>query len=76
MRGALAAVLLASSFRSTLGATVTSWGDGSAVVELVPGDGLLNLGGTVHGGVLAGLADLAFPSGADKQIHSSPTWLG
>jgi acyl-CoA thioesterase len=59
-RAALEVVLLASSFRSTLGASVATWGGGAAEVELVPDAGLLNLGGTVHGGVLACLADLAF----------------
>ena len=60
VRTALDAVLRASTFRSKLGVELVSWGEGAAVVALVPDASLLNLGGTVHGGVLACLADLAF----------------
>ena len=60
VRTALDAVLRASPFRSTLGVELVSWGEGAAVVALVPDASLLNLGGTVHGGVLACLTDMAF----------------
>lgn len=48
------------ALRSTLGATLDGWGPGWAEFSMRPGPGHANLGGTVHGAVLYGLADLAF----------------
>ncbi len=66
LRSRLDAVLQASAYRTHLGATLASWGDGAAVVTVVPGDATTNLGGSVHGGLLASLADLAFEAACNS----------
>jgi acyl-CoA thioesterase len=44
----------------SIGAELATWAPGSAEVRAVPGDAALNFLGTVHGGVLFSLADIAF----------------
>ena len=60
LRDELDAVLRASTMLATLGITLEEWGPGSARTRLTPGSDLLNLAGTVHGGVVVSLADAAF----------------
>ncbi|MDY7577084.1 PaaI family thioesterase [Herbaspirillum sp. RTI4] len=48
-----------SGFKDLLGHRVAEWGPDQVVVELDIGPQHLNLAGTVHGGVLASLIDVA-----------------
>ncbi len=48
------------AYRNALGAELADWGLGWSVVTATPTAALTNLAGSVHGGVIAGLADLAF----------------
>ncbi|MGW5053353.1 PaaI family thioesterase [Actinokineospora sp. NPDC004072] len=59
------AVLAAQPFSRLLGARITAFGDGTAVLELDIGDDLRQQHGFVHGGVLSYLADnaLTFAAG-------------
>jgi acyl-CoA thioesterase len=47
-------------YQKVLGARLADWGLGWATVTITPGTEAVNLAGTVHGGVIASLADLAF----------------
>ena len=58
--GRLDAVLRASAFPVHLGAELLGWGPGWARLEMVARPEHTNLVGSVHGGVLASLADSAF----------------
>ncbi len=57
---ALQARFDAIPWRAGLGAEIEDWGPGWASVTLDPEPRHANLAGNVHGGVLVGLADLAF----------------
>lgn len=50
----------AVAFGSWAGARLVDWGPGWATVRAVPGEQHANLVGTAHGGLVSGLADLAF----------------
>lgn len=60
LRDRLAATFEQVRFGRMLGATLTGWGLGWATVTATPDGEATNLVGTVHGGVIASLADLAF----------------
>ncbi len=59
-RTELDAAFRASPFLAHLGGELTDWGPGTATVRLVTGPEHGNLAGTVHGGVVATVADAAF----------------
>ncbi|HAA92387.1 MAG TPA: hypothetical protein DCS82_06515 [Rhodospirillaceae bacterium] len=63
------------TFHEVLDYTVVEWGDGFVLVELEVKPEHRNLGGSVHGGVLASLVDLAgflggawTPDGAGRSV--------
>lgn len=58
--GAMQARFDAIPWRGGLGAEIEDWGPGWASVTLEPQARHANLAGNVHGGVVVGLADLAF----------------
>lgn len=60
LRAALDTEFRATPYARTLGIELADWGLGWAVTRLEPAAGLRNLVGTVHGGAISGLADVAF----------------
>jgi acyl-CoA thioesterase len=60
LRERLAVIFDRVGYRSVVGAELRDWGLGWATVQATPGAAATNLAGTVHGGVIASLADLAF----------------
>lgn len=59
-REALDALFRSDAHARRLGAELVDWGGGWAEVALDPDDTHVNFAGSVHGGVLFSLADLAF----------------
>ena len=60
VRDRLDARFRANPYLAAAGIEVLGWGPGWATLRLVPGPSAANLVGTVHGGVVTGLADAAF----------------
>jgi acyl-CoA thioesterase len=60
LRQRLDGIFRAVAYRDAVGADLADWGLGWSAVTARPTAALANLAGGVHGGVLAGLADLAF----------------
>ena len=59
-RGALTELFGRDTFAASLGATLDDWGTGWARVRWTPGQDHRNFAGTVHGGALVSVADVAF----------------
>lgn len=66
LRDRLDAVFRAVAFRSAVGAELDDWGLGWARVSAVPSATSANLAGSVHGGLVAALADLAFETACNS----------
>jgi acyl-CoA thioesterase len=60
LQGALDAEFRRNPFLRALGIELVDWGPGWARTRLAPDRGLTNLAGTVHGGAITSLADVAF----------------
>lgn len=60
LQGALDAEFRRNPFLRALGIELVDWGPGWAQTRLAPDRGLTNLAGTVHGGAITSLADVAF----------------
>jgi acyl-CoA thioesterase len=60
LRRRLDGVFRGVAYRTAVGAGLADWGLGWSVVTATPTAAVANLAGSVHGGVIAGLADLAF----------------
>jgi acyl-CoA thioesterase len=56
----LQGVFYGVTYRHAMGAELVDWGLGWATFAATPTATVANLAGSVHGGVIAGLADLAF----------------
>ena len=59
-RDELDSILSASPLLQSLGGRVVDWGPGWSEVRLSTRESFANIGGTVHGGILASVADSAF----------------
>ena len=59
-RAELDAILAASPLLRTLGGRVAGWGPGWSEVRLPTRESFANIEGTVHGGIIASVADAAF----------------
>jgi uncharacterized protein (TIGR00369 family) len=60
-------------FAKLLGASLVSLGDGTAVLEMTAGEGLMIVGGIAQGGAVASLADYAGVYAAMTRIPSGHT---
>ena len=60
LRAELDAQFRSIPYARTMGIELADWGLGWAVTRLAPAAGVRNLVGTVHGGAITGLADVAF----------------
>ena len=60
LRQRLDGVFRGVAYRTAVGAELADWGLGWSVCTATPTAAVANLAGSVHGGVIAGLADLAF----------------
>lgn len=60
LRADLDTLFRSSAYLARVGGTVDEWGLGWARVRCIPGAEASNISGTVHGGVIVGLADVAF----------------
>ena len=60
LRGELDGIFRAGPLADILGLTLVDWSPGRAVVRLDPAPEVINVAGSVHGGVLYTLADTAF----------------
>ena len=59
-REAMDRLFRGDGFAGTLGVELVDWGPGWADVAMELGEGLTNFGGTVHGGVVFSVGDIAF----------------
>jgi acyl-CoA thioesterase len=60
VRAGLDDVFRSNPYLAQVGAELVDWGPGWAHVRTLPSSKALNIAGTVHGGLIASLADLAF----------------
>jgi acyl-CoA thioesterase len=60
LRAGLDDLFRSNPYLEQVGAELVDWGPGWAQVRALPSSQALNIAGTVHGGLIASLADLAF----------------
>jgi acyl-CoA thioesterase len=60
VRAGLDDLFRSNPYLAQVGAELVDWGPGWAQVRALPSTQALNIAGTVHGGLIASLADLAF----------------